>query len=87
MKKPFLFFVIFSFQLISNLSAQNFYGYYTYFKSAEPFEQYLRIEEYADVVIKMEKPAGQLVFWHGKSYYPFLQMKFSPLNRTDKSHG
>ena len=50
-----------------------FYAYYTKVDSGEPFEQYSRTGEYADIVVVFDGMAGKLVFWRGSSYLPYWQ--------------
>ncbi len=53
--------------------AGDFYAYYTRVDSGEPFEQYSRTGEYADIVVAFEGMAGKLVFWRGTSYLPYWE--------------
>lgn len=46
------------------------HAYYTRVDSGEPSEKSERIDDYADVIVKLDNPDGQLVFAHGTSYLP-----------------
>lgn len=50
-----------------------FYGYYTRVASGEPFEQFSRTGDEADIIVKLGAAAGQLVFWRGTSYLPYWE--------------
>ena len=51
-------------------ASEDFYAYYTRIDSGEPFEQYARVGEHADIIVRLKKQQGQLVFWRGSSYLP-----------------
>ncbi len=64
--------VVFFGVLTSRGFAQNDFGaYYTRLSAGQPWEGSSRTGEYADVVVRLRNPAGQLVFWRGTSYLPY----------------
>jgi len=56
-----------------SVPASSLYGYYTRVDSGGPFERFSRVDDYADIVVKLETPDGQLVFSRGRSYLPYWQ--------------
>ena len=59
------------------LSLENSYGqvsfgaYYTKLNEGQSWETYSRTDKYADIVVQLSNPKGQLVFWRGNSYLPY----------------
>lgn len=46
------------------------HAYYTRVRSSEAFERRSRTGEYADIVVRVRRAGGRLVFWRGTSYLP-----------------
>jgi hypothetical protein len=55
------------------LGAPDFGAYYTKLATGQKWEAYSRTAEHADVVVRLSKPAGRLVFWRGTSYLPYWE--------------
>jgi hypothetical protein len=53
--------------------AADLYAYYTRVDSGQPFERFERVDDYADIVVKLDKPDGRLVFCRATSYLPYWQ--------------
>jgi hypothetical protein len=59
------------------LSANSIFGqvsfgaYYTKLNEGQSWEAYSRTGNYADIVVQLSNPNGQLVFWRGNSYLPY----------------
>ncbi len=53
--------------------AANLHAYYTRLDAGEPFEQYARVGDFADIVVGLPAPEGRLVFWRGSSYLPYWE--------------
>jgi len=49
----------------------DFGAYYTELKSGLDWEQFARTGKDADVVVRLAKAGGELVFWRGNSYLPY----------------
>ncbi|MBN2209852.1 MAG: hypothetical protein JW709_00510, partial [Sedimentisphaerales bacterium] len=72
--RVFIGVLLFSLAGLSPLArADDFYAYYTKVNSGEPFEQYSRTGEYADIIVAFDGMAGKLVFWRGSSYLPYWE--------------
>jgi hypothetical protein len=52
-------------------SAAGPYAYYTRVESGEPMERFARVDEYADIVVKLDEPNGWLVFCRATGYLPY----------------
>jgi hypothetical protein len=59
--------------LPSRVGAADIFAYYTRVDSGAPFERFARVDDCADIVVKLEKPSGQMVFSRGTSYLPYWQ--------------
>ncbi len=49
----------------------DFGAYYTKLTAGAAWEASSRTGEFADVVVRLSNPSGQLVFWRGSSYLPY----------------
>ncbi len=49
----------------------DFGAYYTKLKTGEPWEEYSRTGDHADIIVKIAGEGGELVFWRGSSYLPY----------------
>jgi len=53
--------------------AADLYAYCTRIDSGQPFERFERVDDYADIVVKLGKPDGRLIFCRATSYLPCWQ--------------
>ena len=49
----------------------DFGAYYTRLNTGADWEAYSRTGPHADIVVRLPKAGGQLVFWRGNSYLPY----------------
>ena len=56
----------------------DFGAYYTEVKAGRDWEEYARTGKDADVVVRLAKAGGELVFWRGVSYIPMLVNESNP---------
>ncbi len=69
--------------------AADLYAYYTRVDSGESFERFARVDQYADVIVKLGSPDGRLVFCRATSYLPYWQTAKGkwPLEEIVPRHG
>ena len=69
--------------------AADLYAYYTRVDSGESFKKFARVDQYADVIVKLGSPDGRLVFCRATSYLPYWQTAKGkwPLEEIVPRHG
>ncbi|HEY1789789.1 MAG TPA: LamG domain-containing protein [Verrucomicrobiae bacterium] len=55
----------------SGFCQNNFGAYYTTVNTGKKWEAYSRTGDYADIVVRVPRAGGELVFWRGNSYLPY----------------
>ena len=61
-------------QVVQSANAK-FSAYYSRVDSGAAFEKFSRTGDDADLIVQLDRPEGQLVFWRGNSYLPCWKTK------------
>ena len=78
--------LVFLAALLSTVTAigqVNFGAYYTKVRKGQSWEAYSRTGDKADIIVKLSKAGGQLVFWRGNSFLPYWQTDRGTWNLTE----